>query len=172
MSNCTYKLDKVNKIFNNEFELNDYLIKNKLNNYKADSYVFELSSKAQEISNKISNLQHKGLDNKTLMGVYDFLDQEHITENKDELGNVIKQLLTPKYDKENRILYSLPSYMKKMVLSSDDDMTLEEKAKQLLEQKIDQEDQMKELGNLFHGLLQNPIHYFKMLLLLHQLIKP
>ena len=86
MSNCIYKLDKVNKTFNNEFELNDYLIKNKLNNYAANSYVFELSSKAQEISNKISNLQHKGLDNKTLMGVYDFLDQEHITENKDELG--------------------------------------------------------------------------------------
>ena len=29
MSNCIYKLDKVNKTFNNEFELNDYLIKNK-----------------------------------------------------------------------------------------------------------------------------------------------
>lgn len=157
MSNCTYKLDRVNKTFNNEFELNDYLIKNRLNNYTANSYVFELSSKSQEIFNKISNLQHKGLDNKTLMGVYDFLDQEHITENKDELGNVVKQLLTPKYDKESRILYSLPSYMKKVVLSSDDDMTLEEKARQLLEQKIDQEDQMKELGNLFHGLLYRMI---------------
>ena len=29
MSNCIYKLDKVNKTFNNEFELNDYIKKNK-----------------------------------------------------------------------------------------------------------------------------------------------
>ena len=156
-NNCTYKIKGVNKTFQNEIELNKYLIDNHLNKSDLNAYIFSLSSKAEVTKNKIINLPKK-VNSEDLLGTYDFLDIEHLTDEIDELGNPIKKLLRPKYDLENRIAYSLPNYIKKVIISANDTMTIEEKARELLEKKIKQEDEMKDLGNLYHTLLKNMIN--------------
>lgn len=152
MSKCIYKIKGLNHTFQSELELNDYLIKNRLNKVPVNAYMFSLTSKAKETSNRVENLG-KNTNSKNLMGTTQLLDMEHYTDEKDALGVPIKKLFRPKYDKASRIEYSLPMYIKKISLQPNDKMTIEQKAMAALDLKIDQEDQMKEVGTLYHRLV-------------------
>lgn len=147
MSKCTYRIG--NLTFNDELELNKYITENKLSTI-TDSYIFSLgiNDKVKATLERVLSSPNKNLENKDLLGTTEFLDIEHFTGESDELGNPIKKLLSPVYNKENRIKFSLEN-------TKEEDR---EKVMSILNKKIEQEDEMTSLGTLYHTLLYHMIN--------------
>jgi hypothetical protein len=151
VAGCKYKIldknGKVTKSFSSELELNDFLKNSKVKN----SYVFSASSKTNEATDKLIKTIKLAQSSNNKTTVTDFLTMEQL------IDGTIKRL-NPEYIKENRIENTIKNWIaeNKVVLSDEDKLkgiTVEEKAKSILNNIIEEEELMGNIGTDIHRLL-------------------
>lgn len=152
---CRYEIkDKNGKIlkkFSSELELNEYLLNKKINN----SFVLSSTEKNEVASTKIRTVMSEASKTHNNTTVSEFLTMDQM------IDGAIKKL-NPEYIKENRIINTTAKWIaeNKIQLTDEDrinNVTLEQKAKTIIESRIEEEELMGEIGSQIHNLLSTLI---------------
>lgn len=151
MVGCNYKIlndkGKVTQEFKSELELNEFLKNKKISN----SFVLSASEKTNSALEKLKEVMDTARASHTKVPVTEFLTMDQIIDNR------VKKL-TPEYIKENRIPNTIKEYLAngRVILSDTDrinNISLETKAKNIITNIIDEEEQMGKFGSEVHKLL-------------------